>query len=188
MYLCSDVFDGLVVSRVASFPPVPHVTVVFSPGRLQEKPLELYLTSAGRLDCSDNLILSGCASRAATATAGTSTGTATKPTVTESAARASVCLAGTHDTHADVHWIADSGATSHMSTQRCWFKTFKQHVVPIRVANNAIVYREGIGSIVMELLDKSLDPVCLSCVLYVPALQNNLFAVLHLVTSTASTS
>jgi hypothetical protein len=103
--------------------------------------------------------------------------------VEESAARASVRLASTHDTHADVHWIADSGATSHMSTQRQWFKTFEPHVMPIRVANNAIVYSEGIGSIVMEPLDKSLDPVCLSCVLYVPALQNNLFAVLHLVTS-----
>jgi hypothetical protein len=125
----------------------------------------------------------GCASRAATAAAGTSTGTATKPTVTKSAARASVRLAGTHNTHADAHWIADSGATSHMSTQRRWFKTFEPHVVPIRVANDAIVYSEGIGLIVMEPLDKSLDPVCLSCVLYVPALQNNLFAVLHLVTS-----
>jgi hypothetical protein len=56
------------------------------------------------------------ASRAAAAAAGTSTSAATKPTVTESAARASVRLAGTHDTHADAHWIADSGATSHMST------------------------------------------------------------------------
>jgi hypothetical protein len=125
----------------------------------------------------------GRTSRAATAATGTSTSAATKPTVTKSAARASVRLAGTHDTHADAHWIADSGATSHMSTQRRWFKTFEPHVVPIRIANNAIVYSEGIGSIVMEPLDESLDPVCLSRVLYVPALQNNLFAVLHLVTS-----
>jgi hypothetical protein len=51
------------------------------------------------------------------------------------------------------------------------------------VANDAIVYSEGIGSIVMELLDEWMDLVCLSHVLYVPALQNNLFAVLHLVTS-----
>jgi hypothetical protein len=103
--------------------------------------------------------------------------------VKESATRTSVRLAGTHDTHTDAHWIADSGATSHMSTQCQWFKTFEPHIVPIRVANDAIVYSEGIGSIVMELLDESLDPVCLSCVLYIPMLQNNLFAVLHLVTS-----
>jgi hypothetical protein len=125
----------------------------------------------------------GCASRATAAAAGTSTRAATKATVTESAAHTSVCLAGTHNTHADTHWITDLGATSHMSTQRLWFKTFEPHVVPIRVANNAIVYSEGIGLIVMEPLDKSLDPVCLSRVLYVPVLQNNLFAVLHLVTS-----
>jgi hypothetical protein len=56
MYLCSDVFHGLVVSRVCVsllLYQVPcgahHVTVVFSPGRQQKKPLELYLTSAGRL-------------------------------------------------------------------------------------------------------------------------------------------
>jgi hypothetical protein len=35
----------------------------------------------------------------------------------------------------------------------------------------------------MEPLDKSLDAVCLSHVLYIPTLQNNFFAVLHLVTS-----
>jgi hypothetical protein len=104
-------------------------------------------------------------------------------TIKESTACASVCLASTHNTHADMHWIADLGATSHMSTQRCWFKTFKLHIVPIRIANDAIVYSNGIGSIVMEPLDESLDPMCLSHVLYVSALQNNLFAVLHLVTS-----
>jgi hypothetical protein len=70
-----------------------------------------------------------------------------------------------------------------MSTQRQWFKTFEPHVVPICVANDAVVYSKGIGSIVMEPLNKSLDPVCLFRVLYIPALQNNLFAVPHLVTS-----
>jgi hypothetical protein len=70
-----------------------------------------------------------------------------------------------------------------MSTQCQWFKTFEPHIVPICVANNAIVYSKGIGLIVMEPVNESLDPVCLSRVLYVPVLQNNLFAVLHLVTS-----
>jgi hypothetical protein len=45
MYLCSDVFDGLVVCHVL-LPSLlyqvacgaHHVTVVFSPGRQQEKP------------------------------------------------------------------------------------------------------------------------------------------------------
>jgi hypothetical protein len=105
------------------------------------------------------------------------------PTVKELAASASLCLAGTHNTHADTHWIADSGATSHMSTQHHWFKTLEPHVVPICIANNAIVYSKGIGSVVLEPLDKSLDPLLLSCVLYIPALQNNLLSILHLVST-----
>jgi hypothetical protein len=72
----------------------------------------------------------GRASCTTAATASTSTGAATKPTVTKSAARASVCLASTHGTHADAHWIADSGATSNMSTQRHWFKTFEAACCP----------------------------------------------------------
>jgi hypothetical protein len=64
--------------------------------------------------------------------------------VKKSAARASVCLASTHNTHTDMHWIADLGATSHMSTQCQWFKTFEPHIVPIHIANNAIVYSKGI--------------------------------------------
>jgi hypothetical protein len=109
-------------------------------------------------ECSKNK-KAGCASRAAAATASTSTGTATKPTITKSATCASVHLAGTHNTHTDAHWIADPGATSHMSTQCHWFKTFEPYVIPIHIANNAIVYSKGISSIVMELLNESLNPV-----------------------------
>jgi hypothetical protein len=104
-------------------------------------------------------------------------------TVVERAACATLRLAGLPGTHADAHWIADSSATSHMSTQRHWFKTLKPHVVPIRVANDAIVYSEGIGSIVMEPTSNSLGLLLLSSVLYVPALQNNLLSVLHLVSN-----
>jgi hypothetical protein len=105
------------------------------------------------------------------------------PAVKELTASASLCLAGMHNTHTDTHWIADLGATSHMSTQRHWFKTLKPHIIPIRVANNAIVYSKGTGSVILEPLDKSLNPLLLSCVLYVPALQNNLLSVLHLVST-----
>jgi hypothetical protein len=103
--------------------------------------------------------------------------------VVERTACATLRLAGSPGTHNDAHWIADSGATSHMSTQRHWFKTLKPHVVPIRVANDAIVYSEGIGSIVMEPTDDSLGLLLLTSVLYVPALQNNLLSVLHLVSN-----
>jgi hypothetical protein len=45
------------------------------------------------------------------------------------------------------------------------------------------VYSEGVGLVVLEPADKSLCPVLLSRVLYVPALHNNLLSVLHLVTN-----
>jgi hypothetical protein len=38
------------------------------------------------------------------------------PAVKELAASASLCLAGTHNTHADAHWFADLGTTSHTVT------------------------------------------------------------------------
>jgi hypothetical protein len=103
--------------------------------------------------------------------------------VVERAACATLRLAGLPGTHANAHWIADSGATSHMSTQRHWFKTLKPHVVPIRVANDAIVYSKGIGLIVMEPTNDSLGLLLLTGVLYVPSLQNNLLPVLHLVSN-----
>jgi hypothetical protein len=101
--------------------------------------------------------------------------------VTELTASASVRLAGSPDTHADAHWIADTGVTSHMSPRRSWFTKLEPLAIPIRVANDHVVYSEGVGSVVLEPADKSLRPVLLYRVLYVPALQNNLLSVLHLV-------
>jgi transposase InsO family protein len=101
--------------------------------------------------------------------------------VMELAASASVRLAGSPDTHADAHWIADTGATSRMSPHRSWFTKLEPLAIPIRIANDHVVYSEGVGSVVLEPADKSLCPVLLSHVLYVPASQNNLLSVLHLV-------
>jgi hypothetical protein len=101
--------------------------------------------------------------------------------VTELATSASVCLAGSPDTHADAHWIADTGATSHMSHCRSWFTKLEPNSIPIHVANNHVVYSKGVGSVVFEPVDKSLHPVLLSRVLYVLTLQNNLLSMLHLI-------
>jgi hypothetical protein len=99
------------------------------------------------------------------------------------AACTTLCLAGLPGTHADTHWIADSGATSHMSTQHHWFKMLKPHIVPICITNDAIVYSKGIRSIIMEPTNNLLGLLLLSSVLYVPALQNNLLSILHLVSN-----
>jgi hypothetical protein len=100
--------------------------------------------------------------------------------VVKHAACAMLCLAGLPGTHTDTHWIADSGAMSHMSMQHHWFKMLKPHIVPICIANNTIVYSKGIGSIVMEPTDDLLGLLILTSILYIPALQNNLLLVLHL--------
>jgi hypothetical protein len=68
-----------------------------------------------------------------------------------------------------------------MSPCRSWFTKLEPLAIPIRVANDHVVYSEGVGSVVLEPADKSLRPVLLSRVMYVPALQNNLLSVLHLV-------
>jgi hypothetical protein len=54
------------------------------------------------------------------------------------------------------------------------------HIVPIRVANNTVVYSAGIGDVVLTPTNAALCACRLSRVLHVPDLQNNLFAVLHL--------
>ena len=40
-------------------------------------------------------------------------------------------------------WNADSGATS----QRHWFKQYELYIVPIKLADNTIVYLAGVGNI-----------------------------------------
>jgi hypothetical protein len=67
--------------------------------------------------------------------------------VVEKAQRAQVRLAASPSSSADAHWIADTGATSHMTPHRSWFTSYRPHVVPIRVANNAIVYSAGVGNV-----------------------------------------
>jgi transposase InsO family protein len=100
--------------------------------------------------------------------------------VVEKAQRAQVRLAASPSSSADAHWIADTGATSHMTPHRSWFTSYRPHVVPICVANDAIVYSASVGDVVLTPTDAALRPCRLSRVLHVPELQNNLFAVLHL--------
>jgi hypothetical protein len=100
--------------------------------------------------------------------------------VVEKAQCAQVRLAASASSSADAHWIADTGATSHMTPHRSWFTSYRPHVVPIRVANEAVVYSAGLGDVILTPTNASLRPCRLSRVLHVPELQNNLFAVLHL--------
>ena len=69
-----------------------------------------------------------------------------------------------------------------MTPHRHWFKSYKPLRVPIRLANNHIVYSAGIGSVVFvpEVDGHILRPIEFTRVLHVPDLMSNLLSVLHL--------
>ena len=75
-------------------------------------------------------------------------------------------------------WCTDSGASSHMTPHRHWFRELKPHRVPIELADNSLMYSEGIENVVFYLKDSSLNSILFTNVLYVPQLQNNLLSFL----------
>ncbi|TDL20497.1 hypothetical protein BD410DRAFT_700995, partial [Rickenella mellea] len=75
----------------------------------------------------------------------------TTTTTTELAGNAS-----THDwshpasllvSDASSDWNTDTGATSHMTPHRHWFTTYTPFRVPIRLANNDVIYSAGVGTV-----------------------------------------
>src|ERR1700761_4007116 len=86
--------------------------------------------------------------------------------------------------HADIssEWIADTGATSHMTPHRHWFKEYTRYVVPIHLADGSVVKSAGVGTVHFQTVHKGVkkQEVLFSRVLHVPALRNNLFSVLYL--------
>lgn len=79
---------------------------------------------------------------------------------------------------ADADWIADSGASSHMTSYRNWLRDFKAVLKPVRLADGSIIYAEGEGWIrfLPVINGKTAAPFCLSRVLYVPRLKTNLLS------------
>ncbi len=51
---------------------------------------------------------------------------------------------------ADLHWLADTGATSHMTPHYAWMRNYTAYVVDIHLADNTIVQSAGIGSVVLK--------------------------------------
>jgi len=80
------------------------------------------------------------------------------------------------------HWNTDTGATSHMSPHKSWFRNYTPYKVPIRLADSRVIYSEGVGSVLFRpLINGQLSrDVEFARVLHVPALRNNLLAVLYL--------
>lgn len=101
--------------------------------------------------------------------------------VMESAGQVSLTIsAPTLETHRD--WNADTGATSHMTPHRHWFHIYEPLRVPIKLADNTIVYSAGVGNVTFTPVvnGKEIRPVEFTRVLHVPNLRNNLLSVLFL--------
>ena len=80
------------------------------------------------------------------------------------------------------HWNTDTGATSNMTPHRKWIRNYTKYRVPIRLADSRIIYSEGVGTVVFKpIINGHISrDVEFSRVLHVPALRNNLLAVLYL--------
>ncbi|SJL14968.1 uncharacterized protein ARMOST_18445 [Armillaria ostoyae] len=80
------------------------------------------------------------------------------------------------------HWNTDTGASRHMTPHRHWFNVYSPHIVPIRLADNTVIYSEGIGTVVLEpeVEGEKSTVVELLDTLHVPALRNNLLSPYHL--------
>jgi hypothetical protein len=80
------------------------------------------------------------------------------------------------------HWNVDSGASAHMTPHRHWLHNYTPCRIPIRLADQSIVYSEGVGLVRFHpvINGRKSGMVEFTRVLYVPDLTNNLFSVFYL--------
>ena len=79
-------------------------------------------------------------------------------------------------------WVVDTGATCHMTPHRHWFHHYEPKHIPVRLANNHIIYSVGIGTVCFQptLSGKPGQLLEFHHVLHVPDLRNNLLSALYL--------
>ena len=101
---------------------------------------------------------------------------------TEYAGNASALRSTSNSNNTDFDWLADTGATSHMTSHRQWLRNYSPLCVPIRLADHTIVYSAGVGTVVIHPVVDGIEAcsVELTRVLDVPQLRNNLLACLYL--------
>ena len=107
----------------------------------------------------------------------------TPETPTEFAGNASAPSTSPSPIPPNFDWLADTGATSHMTPHRHWVRNYSPLRIPINLADNSIVYSSGEGTVVFNpvMMDgKASQPVEFTRVLHVPLLQNNLLSCLYL--------
>jgi len=122
-------------------------------------------------------IKTGHAARAATAS-----GFSPDGEDTGSASASAFSITSTTDDANNI-WIADTGATAHMTPNCAVFASYCSFSTPVRLADGNIVMSAGVGSIVLvPHLGNARGPeIEFQRVLHVPALWCNLISVLYLV-------
>lgn len=83
---------------------------------------------------------------------------------------------------ADFDWLADTGATSHMTPHRHWIRNYEPCRIPVRLADHSTVYAVGMGTVAFDPVigGKKGQNVEFSRVLHVPDLRSNLLSCLYL--------
>jgi len=83
---------------------------------------------------------------------------------------------------ADFDWIADTGATSHMTPHRHFMRNYTPCSIPVRLADHSVIFAVGMGTVVFDpVLDGKLArSVEFTRVLHVPELRSNLISCLYL--------
>jgi len=108
--------------------------------------------------------------------------TASVSQVTKFAGNASALSTSSSPTPPNSNWLADTGATSHMTPHRHWVRNYSPLRMLIKLADNSIIYSSGVGTVVFNPVigGKASQPVEFTRVLHVPLLQNNLLSCLYL--------
>lgn len=75
-------------------------------------------------------------------------------------------------------WVLDSGATTHMSCKKQWFRHMKAHEEAIHLANDNQTEAKGIGDVEVSIKDRSL---LFKDTLFVPKLKGNFLSVRKMV-------
>jgi len=96
---------------------------------------------------------------------------ASKETTSEFAGNASA--SSSSSTPSNFDWLADMGATSHMTPHCHWVRNYTPLRVAIRLADNSTVYSAGVGTVVFNSVvkGKAVMPVEFSRVLHVPSVR-----------------
>ena len=100
---------------------------------------------------------------------------------TEYAGNASLLLPEHSSAGANDYWVADTGASCHMTSRREWLTDFSECHVTVELADGSVILGTGRGSVSFTpyINRHPSSPIILSNVLYVPTLHNNLFSIFY---------